>query len=259
MSKILAVAANTAREAVRDRILYLLLFFSIVMMAASGVLSHLAIGEPEKIILDVGLGSISFFSVLMAAFMGIGLISKEIERRTIYAVVTKPIGRGAFVVGKFLGMLGTIGLIEIVMTGMFAATLHYWEISLDRGCLVAIGLSFVEAAVMLSAALVFSAVASPMLATMFTLATYAVGHWLDSIAGLVRRLPPGGTKAVLSVLYHGFPNLERLNVKSEVVFMEPGTAAELTSRFWGAAGYGAAYTVGLLALAVLAYRRKDFV
>lgn len=259
MTKVLAVASNTMREAVRDRILYLLLFFAVLMMATSGLLSQLALGDPEKIVLDIGLASISFFSVLIAVFMGIGLISKEIERRTIYAVVSKPLGRGAFVVGKFLGLLGTIAVIQVVMTLVFVVTLKAWGTVLTAGCAFAIALSFVEAAVMLAVALFFSALSSPMLASMFTLATYAVGHWVDSIGVLAQRLAPGPTRTLFTVLYLGFPNLERLNLKGQVVFADPASAAHLPLQSAMAAGYGIFYSIAIVSLAVLAYRRKDFV
>ena len=257
--KVLAVAANTMREAVRDRILYMLLFFALGMMLASRALSMLTMGEPRKIIVDIGLGSISFFSVLIAVFLGIGLVSREIERRTIYAVVTKPLSRGAFVCGKFLGLMATIALIQLVMTLFFAVTLYAWETPFTRAYAFAIGLSFLEAATMLAVALLFSALASPLLASMFTLATYMVGHWLDSVAVLVRRLPPGLFRWFLTALYYVFPNLERLNIKGQVVFAEPELVAELPRQVLTASGYGLCYAAGILGLAVLAYRRKDFV
>lgn len=257
--KVVAVAANTAREAIRDRILYLLMFFALLMIGASKVLSMLSIGSEQKIIVDVGLGSMAFFSVLMSVFMGIGLVSREIERRTIYAVVSKPITREAFVLGKFLGLFFVIALNELVMAMFFGATLWMWGAPFTRGYLLAILLTLLEAAVMLASALFFSAVASPILATMFTLAAYFLGHWIDGLRLLAARMPEGPGRTLVEAGRRILPNLEHLNLRDTVVFPEPGMEAAILSTFWTGALYGTCYAVAILAAAAAAYRRKDFV
>ncbi|MFN7974573.1 MAG: ABC transporter permease [Acidobacteriota bacterium] len=257
--KVLAVAANTMREAVRDRILYMLLFFALLMIGASKVISMLSAGtRPVTIVIDVGLASISFFSMLISIFMGIGLVSKEIERRTIHAVVSKPISREAFVLGKFLGMLATIALNEIVMVAFFASTLWLWGASFTREEAMALALQLVESALILALAIAFSGVASPMLASMFTLCSYFVGHWMDGLRLLIEKLPGAAERTVALALYRLLPNLELLNLKNQVVFPEPAVAASLPAQFRLGLLYGVCYTGAVLALAALAFRRKDF-
>lgn len=260
--KTLAVAENTLREAVRDRILYLLLFFALLMIACSKVLSLMSVGgagAPEKIIVDVGLGAINFFCVLIAVFMGIGLVSREIDRRTIYGVVTKPLSREAFVVGKFLGLVAAIAINEAVMTASFAFTLFLWGARFEPGYAMALGLTLLESALMLALALLYSAVASPLLATMFTLCSYFVGHWLDGLKALIAKLPPGPGRIAVQAFQALWPNLEYLNVKNQVVFPDEAVRQALSREFLFGLLYGGSYAVAILTLAALAYRRKDFV
>jgi len=258
MTKTYYVAANTLREAVRDRILYLLLFFSLLLIASGKILSLLSIGEPTKILVDVGLSSIDLFSSMIAVFMGISLISREIDKRTIYTTVTKPLGREAFVVGKFIGMLGTIALNQAIMVLVFALTLQIFGGRFTVAYGMCILLSLVKAALLLSLAIFFSAVSSPLLASMFTLTSYAVGHWLDGILPLLDRVEGGMAKRILLVVYRLFPNLELSNLKDLVVFPDPGSLAEMNSRFTLGLWYGLAYAAAILLLGVAAYRRKDF-
>lgn len=255
--RILAVAVNTFREAVRDRILYLLLFFALLMIACSKVLSLLSVGSPEKIIVDVGLGSISFFSMLIAVFMGIGLIRREIERRTIYAVVTKPLSREAFVVGKFLGMFAAIAVNHGVMTLGFLGALWVWATPFTGAYAMVLALALLEAALVLALAILYSALASPILASLFTLVSYAVGHWLDGLRLVLTQVDEGWAKSLLTFAYRVFPDLELLNLKNQVVFPPSGPEA-LMSQFVHGLIYGGCYTVAVLLLATLAFRRKDF-
>ena len=109
--KIRAVAWNTFREAIRDKILYNLVFFSLLIMGVSTYLGDIALGKSVKVIQDVGLASMSVFGLLIAIFVGIGLVYKEIQRRTIYTLLAKPISRGQFLVGKYFGLVMTISLV----------------------------------------------------------------------------------------------------------------------------------------------------
>ena len=117
MNKVQAIAMNTFKEAVRDRILYAILVFAIAMIASTYVLATIGAGGGEKIVRDLGLAFISIFGVLIAVFIGIGLVHKEIDRRTIYTIVTKPIHRFQFILGKYLGLSFTLFVNVAIMTG----------------------------------------------------------------------------------------------------------------------------------------------
>ena len=124
MSKIWAIALNTFKEAVRNRILYILFIFALLILAGSGVISDLTIAEKERIIRDLGLASISFFGLLIAVFVGIGLIYNEMDKKTIYTIISKPIHRYQFILGKFVGLLLTIYIIVLLMCLFFLFVLH---------------------------------------------------------------------------------------------------------------------------------------
>jgi hypothetical protein len=124
MTKILAIALNTFKEAVRNRILYILVIFALLILAGSGIISDLTIAEKDRIIRDLGLASISFFGLLIAVFVGIGLVYNEMDKKTIYTIISKPIDRYQFILGKFFGLLLTIYVIELLMCIFFLFILH---------------------------------------------------------------------------------------------------------------------------------------
>lgn len=123
--KILAIAVNTFKEAVRNRVLYVLLFFSILIMFGAWVASTLSIDDETKIVRDLGMGAINFISLLIAVFVGIGLVYNDLDKKTIYTIVSKPIDRWHFILGKYFGLLLTISVNVLFMTFIFAAVLHF--------------------------------------------------------------------------------------------------------------------------------------
>ena len=254
MNKILAIALNTFREAIRDRILYLLLAFALLMIASTTFLSMLTVGSREKIIKDLGLSAISLFGVLTAIFVGMGLVFKEIDRRTIYTIVTKPVGRGQFILGKYLGLALTLGVNWAVMTGGFFALLVS-ERCFDPVLLRAVALILVELLVMTAIAILFSSFSTPILSALFTFSAYLMGHLSWSLRLLEERLVSSWGKALCELLYWLLPNLERFNIRGESVHgvAVPGSEVAL------AALYGAAYATVLLAAACACFRRRDFV
>src|SRR5688572_10435954 len=141
--RVAAIAANTFREAIRDRILYLLLAFAILMIVSSRVLSLLTVGAEEKIVKDVGLASLSLFGVATAIFVGVGLVFKEIEKRTVYTLISKPISRSQFILGKYLGLVMVLAVNLSIMTAVFYLLLMLkgW---MDLGITRAVLLIFVE-------------------------------------------------------------------------------------------------------------------
>ena len=187
MRKIWAIAENTFREAIRDRILYLLLAFALLFMGSAQVLSLLTVGGEEKIIKDLGLDSISLFGVLTSIFIGVALVSKEIERRTIFTIITKPIHRYQFLLGKFCGL----GLTLLVNTAVM--TLWFYFILLLKGyadarLLLAVFLIFLELLLVTAFTVLFSSFTTPILSTLFSLSLYLVGHLTWSLKLLEERV-----------------------------------------------------------------------
>jgi len=252
VAAIVAIALNTFREAVRDRVLYLLLIFALVLIAVSRLLSLLTVGNEEKIIKDVGLSAISLFGVLTAVFVGVSLVFKEIERRTVYTLLANPIRRWQFVAGKFAGLLAVLAMNVLLMSSAL------FGILILRGespwvLIPAVLLILVELAVITAFALLFSSITNPILAALMTFAVYVMGHLTWSLL-LLKEKTEGLGAFVCDVVYRAMPNLERLNVKAEVVHgvpLEPGFVPI-------AMLYGLSYALVVLAAACVAFERKEF-
>ncbi len=248
-----AIGLNTFREAIRDRVLYLLLAFALVIILAARVLSLLTVGSEAKIIKDLGLSAIALFGVLTAVFVGVSLVFKEIERRTIYTLLAHPVPRWQFLAGKYLGVGGVLTIEVAVMSGTLALVLG-WKGEAFGPLLPAVALIWVELLLVAAVALLFSTCTNPLLATLGSLAVYVAGHLVWSLELLQSRLVSGWQRAVCQALYWVLPNLELLDLKPEAVHGLPVSASEVGL----AAAYGLAYAAALLLLAVVVFERREF-
>lgn len=254
MNKIIAIALNTFRESIRDRIFYSLLVFAVLMLAFSMVLGNLTIGQPGKIIKDFGLGAISIFGTLIAIFVGIGLVYKEMEKKTIYLILAKPLSRWQFLLGKYIGLSLTL-LIEVsVMTiCLFGLLRFYYGLAIPWELLKAILPICFELQLILATALLFSTFASPFLSGLFTLSIFVIGHLTQDLRVLAQNSEDLGLKRLSTLLYYLFPNLEFLNFKAQVVHGLPiATNALLLSLL-----YAAVYTAAILVAAIIVFSRRD--
>ncbi|MEW5805050.1 MAG: ABC transporter permease [bacterium] len=254
MGKIQAIMINTFREAVRDRILYNLLIFALLIIGGSILLGTLTIGEQQKIIKDMGLASISIFGTLIAVFVGIGLVYKEIERKTIYNIISKPVHRYQFFIGKYLGLILTLLVNVLIMTGVFFSIIYFMGGGIQFRLLEAIFLIFMELAMVTAVALFFSTFTTPTLSAIFTLAIYVIGH-------LSRDLKLFGAKSKLlwlkyltNFLYYLLPNLENFNIKGLVVHNLPLPSHFTMLSFL----YSILYIGILLMLAICIFEQRDF-
>ena len=253
IGRIAAIATHTFKEAVRDRILVLFLIFALAMMAASTVLSWLTVGSELKIVTDLGLGAIAIFGTAIAIFIGITLVHKEVEKKTIYAVLAKPVSRWEFLVGKYFGLMLTLAVVTGLMT-VFYVLLVWWKGGVFPAHLLpAVLLAYMELSIITAVALVFSSFTTPMLAAVFTVAVYVVGHLTWGLASFVDLAPGAGTQSLVTLLYYALPDLETFNIRSRVVHQLPITPGYVLD----AVGYALAYTAGMLALATVLFRRRD--
>lgn len=248
-----AIALNTFREAIRDRILYLLLAFALILIVASRLLSLLTVGNEEKIIKDIGLSAISVFGVLTAVFVGVSLVFKEIERKTVYTLLANPVRRWQFVVGKFGGLVAVLAMnLGLMSVALFGILLLRGEA--PWALVPAVLLILVELVIITAFALLFSSVTNPVLAALFTAAIYVVGHLSWSLKLLKEKMPASFGRWLCDLFYVVLPNLDRLNAKTEAVqgiAIEPATLALALT-------YGLGYAVLVLALACVAFERKEF-
>jgi ABC-type transport system involved in multi-copper enzyme maturation permease subunit len=253
--KIRAIALNTFKEAIRDRILYLLLFFAAVCIISSRVLALLAVGDRVKIITDVGLASLSIFGVLMAILIGTGLVYKEIDKRTIYTILSKPIHLYQFLLGKYLGLVLTLFVMLVLMTLIFLVFLFFYTLRIDASFFMAIFFIFLELCLITAVAMLFSCFSTPILSTLFSLSFFLIGHLSWGLETLIKKIPQSGVKTAAKILYTFLPDLENFNFKTEVVHHLPIPPQV----FLYSTLYGIFYTVFILALAILVFRRRDFI
>jgi len=254
MNRLTVIALNTFRETLRDKILYNLVFFGLLLIGSSILLSTLTMGEQAKIIQDLGLASINLFGVFIAIFIGIGLVSKEIEKRTIYSIIAKPIPRYLFLLGKYSGLALTLLVNIAIMAAGFFLILVVSGVGLDPALLKAIGLIFMELLVITAVAIMFSTFTTPTLSATFTLAIYVIGHLTDDLRVLGGKLQNVLTKGVLDGLYYVLPNLDYFNVKGQAVHGMPIEPSYLVS----AVAYGMVYSAIILVLACVIFQRRDF-
>ncbi|MBD3414327.1 MAG: ABC transporter permease subunit [Candidatus Aminicenantes bacterium] len=253
--KIRAVALNTFKEAIRDRILYLLLFFAAICLIFSRILALLTVGDRTKIIMDVGLASLSIIGVLMAILMGTGLVYKEIDKKTVYTLLSKPINRLQFLLGKFFGLVITLFIMLLVMTAIFILVILLHSGNLSWKFFVSIGFIFLELCLITSVALLFSCFSTPILSSIFSLSFYLIGHLSWGLETLINKMKPGITRFLAQVIYVLLPDLENFNFKTEVVHNLPIPPQLFVFSFF----YGVMYTFFVLVLAMLVFRKRDFV
>jgi Cu-processing system permease protein len=261
------VAGAVFRESVRDRVPYSMVIFAILLMAASYLISQMTAGQDLKIIKDLGLAAISIFGLLIAVFIGIGLVSKEVERKSIYGLLTKPVTRPQFVLGKFTGLVLTLVVNITAMTLAFYGVLFYmdrtateatragWPVAaLDPNLLIAIALTLAELMVVTAIALFFSTFSSPLLATLLTLGLWVAGHFSTDLRNFENVVDAPAIVWTAKVLYYLLPNLAPFNVKAEVVHGFPVAARHVALTL----SYAFVYTAILLTAAVAVFRRRDF-
>jgi ABC-type transport system involved in multi-copper enzyme maturation permease subunit len=255
MSRIVIIACNTFREAVRNRVLYNLVLFAVLMAAAALLVGQISIGIERIVLINLGLTAISVFGLVIAILIGIDLVSKEIEKRTLYTVLSRPVRRWEFIAGKFAGLAGTLAVNTLLMAvgffGVLWALARHFERA-DAWLLVALYFIVLQFVMVTALALLFSSFSSPLLAAVFAFSLFVIGSFADDLRGLAAATPgwlhgPAGAVAWL------VPNFAALNVISRVAHGEaiPGRLV-----FYNTV-HAALYSVAALAGAVLIFERRD--
>ncbi len=223
INRISSIAANTFREAVRDRVLYNLIAFALLISGAAILVGQISINIEKIVVINLGLTAVSLFGVLIAIFVGIGLVSKEIEKRTLYTMLSRPVRRWEFIVGKFFGLAGTLLVNTFCMgIGVFLAlwyVAHHLQ-GADGWVLVALYFIVLQFVIVTALALFFSSFSSPIMSAVFAFALFVIGSFADDLRGFAAM-----AKGVAHGLAVGaaclIPNLSALNVISSVAHGEP--------------------------------------
>ena len=254
MSRLWTIARGTLLEAIRHRILYLLVFFAAAMILFSRFLSLLTVGQDAKIIKDLGLSAINLFGLLVALFVGVGILFREMERRTVQTTLAEPVARWEYLLGKYTGITAAI-LLNAVLMALTLFGLLALNGDMDVGLVKAVAMLLVELVFITAAAVFFSSFSTPIFSALFTTAFYLVGHLAWSLPLLEKRLPNGPAQSLVHIVYLIVPNLEYGDVRAEAVHGLPIEWSRLT----GAAAYELTYAALLLLLACFSFRRRDLI
>jgi len=256
-ARVAAITRNTFREAVRDRVLYNLVLFVLLLTGAAVFLGELSAAQELKIIVDMGLSAALLFGVFISIFVGVGLVYKEIERRTIYAIFSKPVGRGEFLLGKYLGLCLTLAVNVAVMGAGVSLALLYvnrgWH-PLVFGIWPAVALVYVELMIVVAVALLFSSFSSPALSALLTFFVFVIGHFSAELKGLSESVGSAGARLLFAALYYLLPNLSNYSYVTAASHGRTPAAAD----FFGGVLYGLAYITVLLAASALIFKRRNF-
>jgi ABC-type transport system involved in multi-copper enzyme maturation permease subunit len=261
------IAVSVFRESVRDRVPYSIVLFAVLLIASSFLLGQLTAGQDVKIIKDLGLAATAAFGLFIAIFIGIGLVSKEVERKSIYALLAKPISRPQLVLGKYAGLVLTLAVNIAVMTVALYAVLAYmtwtesvefqsaWDApGIDPALLKAVFLIFVELMLVTAIALFFSTFSTPILSAALTFGLYVAGHFNADLRNFEQVVDSKAAAWLARGMYHVLPDLSAFDVKTEVVH---GLAVPM-SYVATETAYGLLYIAGLLLAAIVIFSRRDF-
>jgi len=252
MNNIVTIAKNTFRETIRDRILYVILAFAILFILSTIFFGSISLGEDIKIIKDFGLAGIYLFSLIITIFLGGSLIYKEIEKRTLYILLSKPVSSMQVVVGKFLGLFVSILLTIVVMTGIYLVVVFAKGGGFDSIALLAILMQLFEIAVFISLMILFSTFATPLASTIYAVLVLYIGHSLALIIKFVNK-NPSNFRPVAVVIYYLLPNLEKFNIRNLVVHDVSISGLSILYAFL----YATLYSAILLVLATWSLKKQD--
>jgi ABC-type transport system involved in multi-copper enzyme maturation permease subunit len=244
--RVTAIASNTFREAVRDRVLYNLIAFALLLVGSAVLFGQISVGIERIVLVNLGLTAVSLFGVIISVFIGIGLVSKEIDKRTLYTVLARPVRRWEFILGKFLGLAGTLVVNALCMAAGFFAVLfylaHHFEHA-DLYLLVAIYFIILQLVIVTSIALLFSSFSSPLLSALFTFAIFVIGSFSEELRAFAA-MASGAARGIATVMAYLIPNFSALNIISPVAHGEAVPARMILYNTLYALLYAAAAIAG---------------
>jgi Cu-processing system permease protein len=255
MRPVWIIAANTFREIIRDRILYGIVVFALLLIGLSLALGQLSFAEQARISADFGFTGIQMSASILAIFAGSTLVAREIEKQTVLTLLARPVSRTQFLGGKLLGLLLVVAAVISGLALVLAGLLVSLELPVGGPFFVALlGVGF-EAMVLISLALFFGSFARPMMTVVFAVSFFLIGHWVQSLEFFVKKSESQAFRTVGGLISRIVPNLERFNWRSAPIYDVQVPAAEILA----SAGYCAGWTVFLVSLTAIIFRRRDFV
>jgi ABC-type transport system involved in multi-copper enzyme maturation permease subunit len=248
------LAWNGFREARRNRVTVIVAAFAVAMVLAAVLLTEATVTTLQRVLTDLGLGSMSLMLTLLAIFPSTGLLSKEIERRTIFMIVSRPISRALFLVARFAGNMLTLAVILSLMAALFLAEVWLYRFPIHQAQLVSMAALWLELLVLTSVGFVMSSFSSQIVSAVVTSGVYFGGHLSSQIYILSGRSDSSFLRALGKVIYYLLPNLESLNFRPQAAYAVRVTGGEI----WNAVAVGVGYSAVMIGLAVLIFSRRDF-
>jgi ABC-type transport system involved in multi-copper enzyme maturation permease subunit len=296
VNEIVAIARNTFKEAIRNRILYIILIFALILIAVSGVISELSIADQMRVVKNLGFASINFFAVAIAVFVGVSLVYNELEKKSIYTIVSKPISRAHFLLGKYFGLLLTVWVNIALMTYFFLAAIHFYHGPAEgQGTLSLLGTSFgrafvdlfwwnqypatlnimkvtlitcVELMIITAFSVLYSSFSTPTLSMIFTVMTFIAGRLNEDIIRFSEQIYRNAKAASVAAnapieLSTGYYLTKAAsyvvpNLGSFSTTVKDAIYQPQVEIWWGTLVYGVLYTAGILSLAILIFMRRNF-
>ncbi len=254
MKRVLAIARNTVREAVRERLVLVLGLFGFALVIGSQALSPLALGEGRRVVIDFGLAGSMLLATLLSVFLGSSLLHKELERRTLYSILAKPIRREEFLLGKFLGLWLTTASLLVAMAGILALVVTAGYGDTPWAIAGAVGLGAIELGIVTAVVVLFSSFTTPALTAFFGIAAVVVGHFAEDLRYFASHGAPVLVRALTEAVYWTLPHLSVFNARGLAV---RGIGVE-PERILFALAYGTLYIGGLMVFAGTVFRRREF-
>ncbi|HQZ96897.1 MAG TPA: ABC transporter permease subunit [Pyrinomonadaceae bacterium] len=255
LNGILAIAKNAFREAVRDRILYNLIVFVLLITVGAIFLGELTAGQEARVIVNLGLSATLIFGTFISIFVGVSLVWKEIEKKTVYSIFSKPIGRGEFIVGKYLGLCATLLANLVVMgTGVTLALLYVGGKQLIGGVWAAVLLIFLELTIITAVAIMFSSFSTPALSALLTFFVFIIGHFSSSLLEVATTVGTKTAVGFFTAIYYVLPNLSHFSFITETANGMLPTGSMIGS----AALYAILFDVVLTTITVVIFSRRNF-
>lgn len=252
MKNIIVIAKNTFRQTIRDKILYGIIVFAMIFLGSTVVLGSLSLGEETFVVRSFGLAGIYIFGLIITVFLGASIIYDEVEKKTTYFLLAKPVTRADVITGKFLGLFSAISVTTLLMFGAYLLIVILSGGTLDGMAFWVMLLQLMEMGILISVLMLFSVFTTPLAATIYTILILYIGHLLGFIKEYAMK-SDGFTKYVLMATYYVFPNLEKFNMRNLVVH---NITISMTEIFISI-GYAALYIVLIIYLAQALLNRKE--
>ena len=255
MRSVWIIATNTFREIIRDRVLYGIVVFALLLIGLSIALGQLSYAEQARISADFGFTGIQMSACILAIFAGSTLVAREIEKQTVLTLLARPVSRAQFLVGKYFGLalvvLTVIAGLSVVLVGLLLAL----DFTIGSSFFIALLGIALEAMVLMALALFFGSFSRPMMTVVFAVSLFMIGHWVKSLEFFVKKSDSSSFKILGTTIGNVIPNLEKFNWRSAPIY-----AVQIpTSEIWLTTAYAVGWTLVLMALTVLIFRRRDFV